>query len=56
MKPRAKYGLAKDAVIEGQELGLSYDQLVAKYGIRKPSLYIAAKRLGISLKKPKNIK
>jgi len=56
MKPRAPYGQAKVAVIEGHELGSTYAEVSAKYGIRIPTLYIAAKRLGISLKPSKHKK
>lgn len=50
------YGLVKQAIIEGHDAGLTYAEVQAKYGVRKQSLYIAAKRLGISLKPSKHTK
>ena len=55
-RTRAGYGDVKQALIEGQERGLTYAEVSAKHGIRRPSLYIAAKRLGISLKPSKHTK
>ena len=48
------YGLVKQAVVEGHAAGLTYAELVAKYGVRLQSLYSAAKRLGLSLKPSKH--
>lgn len=50
------YGLAKLAVVEGHAAGLTYAEAMAKYGVRRESLYTAAKRLGLSLKPSKHTK
>lgn len=50
------YGLVKQAVVEGHASGMTYAEVVAKYGVRLESLYSAAKRLGLSLKPSKHIK
>jgi hypothetical protein len=56
MNRKETYGLVKQAVIEGHAAGMTYAEAVAKYGVRKQSLYAAAKRLGLSLKPSKHIK
>jgi hypothetical protein len=56
MNRKEAYGLVKQAVIEGHAAGMTYAEAVAKYGVRKQSLYSAAKRLGLSLKPSKHIK
>jgi hypothetical protein len=50
------YGKVKNAVIEGHAAGLTYAEVVAKYGVRLESLYSAAKRLGLTLKPSKHTK
>ena len=57
MIPRKEvYGKVKEAVIEGHAAGLTYAEAAAKLGLRRDSLYSAAKRMGLSLKPSKHRK
>ena len=53
---RRTYGQAKQAVIEGHAAGLTYAEAAAKLGLRRASLYEAARRLGLNLKPSKHTK
>ena len=46
-------GLVKQAVVECHAAGMTYAEAIAKYGVRRASLYTAAKRMGLSLKPSK---
>ena len=50
------YGKVKQAIIEAHAAGQTYAEAAAKLGLRRDSLYIAAKRLGLSLKPSKHRK
>lgn len=56
MSRRRTYGQAKRAVIEGHAAGLTYAEAAAKLGLRRASLYEAARRLGLNLKPSKHTK
>lgn len=56
MSRRRTYGQAKQAVIEGHAAGLTYAEAAAKLGLRRASLYEAARRLGLNLKPSKHTK
>ena len=56
MNRKHVYGLVKRAVVEGHAAGLTYAEAMAKFGVRRDSLYCAAKRLGLPLKPSKHIK
>lgn len=56
MNRKHVYGLVKRAVVEGHAAGLTYAEAMAKYGVRRDSLYCAAKRLGLPLKPSKHTK
>jgi hypothetical protein len=50
------YGLVKQAVIDGHSAGLTYAEAAAKFNLRRASLYVAAAKLGLSLKPSKHTK
>ena len=50
------YGKVKQAVIDGHAGGLTYAEAAAKLGLRRDSLYSAAKRMGLPLKPSKHSK
>jgi len=50
------YGKVKQAIIDGHAAGLTYAEAAAKLGLRRDSLYSAAKRLGLTLKPSKHRK
>ena len=50
------YGKVKNAVIEGHAAGMTYAEVQAKYGVRRDSIYSAAKSLGLKLKPSKHTK
>ncbi|CAB4202262.1 hypothetical protein UFOVP1370_1, partial [uncultured Caudovirales phage] len=43
MNRKHVYGLVKRAVVEGHAAGLTYAEAMAKFGVRRDSLYCAAK-------------
>ena len=50
------YGKVKEAIIEAHAAGQTYAEAAAKLGLRRDSLYTAAKRLGLPLKPSKHRK
>lgn len=56
LKPRAAWGAVKIAIIQGQERGMTYAEVSAEFGIKRKSLYQAAKTFQIYLKKSKHTK
>lgn len=53
---RRIYGLVKQAVIDGHAAGLTYAEAAAKHGLRRASLHVAARRLGLFLRPSKHTK
>lgn len=50
---KAKYGKAKEAVIQADKAGLTYAEAAARSGFSVKTLHQTAQKLGISLKRKK---